>query len=153
MRRHLPGRGKPSDFDPIERYGAQMTLADEKYVLITTTKRNGQTVSSPVWIAPLGDGRIGFTTDLSAGKVKRVRNFPNVTLQPCNARGRVKSGTTAIPAVATVLVGDEAAPVKAAIRAKYRLMVPLVGVFYKIRGWFSKGSKDEEDCAISLVLD
>lgn len=28
-------------------------IADEKYVVLTTTKKNGQTVPTPVWIAPL----------------------------------------------------------------------------------------------------
>ncbi len=33
-----------------------MAIADEKYVLITTYRKNGDAVSSPVWIAPLPDG-------------------------------------------------------------------------------------------------
>lgn len=130
-----------------------MTLADEKYVSITTTKRNGDTVSSPVWIAALPDGRLGFTTEAASGKVKRIRNFPAVTLQPCDMRGRVKEGTQPVGATAIVLRGDDAAPTKAAIRSKYGLMVPITNFFYVVRGVFSKHKAEEPDCAISLQLD
>ena len=130
-----------------------MTLAAEKYLSITTTKRNGDAVSSPVWIASLPDGRLGFTTDSSSGKVKRIRNFPAVTLQACDMRGRVKAGSQPVPATAIVLIGADAAPVKAAIRSKYGVMVPITNFFYVVRGMFSKHKADEPDCAISLQLD
>ena len=49
-----------------------MDIASEQYVSITTSRRDGRTVSSPVWIAPLADGRVGFTTGSASGKVKRI---------------------------------------------------------------------------------
>jgi hypothetical protein len=39
-----------------------MSLADEKYLALTTFKRDGTAVTSPVWAAPLSDGKIGFWT-------------------------------------------------------------------------------------------
>ena len=82
-------------------------IADEKYVVLTTTKKNGQTVPTPVWIAPLPDGSLGFTTELTSGKVKRIRNFPDVTLQASNVRGVVKPGSSPVTARASVLTGDD----------------------------------------------
>ncbi|MCB1001965.1 MAG: PPOX class F420-dependent oxidoreductase [Ilumatobacteraceae bacterium] len=108
------------------------TLADEKYVVLTTTRKDGRSVPTPVWIAALPDGALGFTTELSSGKVKRIRNFPDVTLQPSNARGVVKPGTTPVVARATVLTDQDVGPVETAIRAKYGLWVPLINAAYEI---------------------
>ena len=44
-------------------------ITDEKYVSLTTYKKDGSTKSLPVWIADFGDGTIGFTTASSSYKV------------------------------------------------------------------------------------
>ena len=108
------------------------TLADEKYVVLTTRKKNGDTVATPVWIAALPDGALGLTTELSSGKVKRIRNFADVTLQPSNSRGVPKPGTSAVPATASVLAGADADVVERAIKAKYGFQVTLVSIAYEI---------------------
>ena len=126
-------------------------IADEKYVVLTTTKKNGQTVPTAVWIAALPDGSLGFTTELTSGKVKRIRNFPDVTLQPCSLRGTVKPGTSPVAARATVLIGDDAAPVEAAIAAKYRIIVTLMRAGEAVRR-VVKRSKDDNRAAIRLEL-
>lgn len=129
-----------------------MGIADEKYVLLSTFRRNGEAVSSAVWIAPMPDGTAGFTTGATSGKVKRIRNNPSVTLCPCDARGRVKPGAVAVPATATVLLDAEAAPITAAIKRKYGLMVTLMEVGFTVKGWFSKGDP-EPDCVIQLRFE
>ena len=58
----------------------------------------------------LPDGAAGFTTEIDSGKVKRIRNNPSVTLQPCNMRGKV-TGTPVVNATAEVLLGADARPV------------------------------------------
>jgi len=110
-------------------------------VSLRTKKRNGDEVATPVWIAALGDGALGFTTDLTSGKAKRIRNFADVTLQPCNARGVVKDATTAVTGTATVLSGADVEPVQAAIKAKYGLIVSLIGVAYTVRRVVTRGAQ------------
>jgi PPOX class probable F420-dependent enzyme len=119
---------------------APADLADEKYVVLTTTKKNGQSVPTPVWIARLPDGALGFTTELGSGKVKRIRNFPDVTLQPSNSRGAVKPGSAPVAARATVLTEDAVTPVEAAIKAKYGFMVTLIEIGYKVRSLVKRSS-------------
>jgi uncharacterized protein len=128
-----------------------MAISDEKYVLITTTRRNGQTVSSPVWIAPLADGSAGFTTDMTSGKVKRIRNHPAVTLQACSVRGKIKPGSEAVAATASVLTGADAAPIQAAIKAKYGFMITLLGIGEKLRVLFKRSAN--EGCVVHLRFD
>jgi uncharacterized protein len=114
------------------------SIAAEKYVALTTTKRSGDTVTSPVWIAALPDGSLGFTTDLTSGKVKRIRNFPEVRLQPCNSRGAVRPDSAVVHARATVLTDADIADVKAAIKAKYGFMVATMNALYSVREFVTR---------------
>ncbi|MEI6497271.1 MAG: PPOX class F420-dependent oxidoreductase [Actinomycetota bacterium] len=125
-------------------------IAKNKYVSITTRKRSGDTVSSAVWIAQLPDGRLGFTTGSDSGKVKRIRNFADVTLRPCDARGKVADGAIEVQAVASVLTGADVEPVKAAVKQKYGWQFTMVEVTGTLRGWFKKSTA--ADCAIVLQL-
>lgn len=106
----------------------RMDIVSEKYVSLTTFRRSGEAVASPVWIAPLGDGRAGFTTEADSGKVKRIRNNPSITLQPCSARGKVAEGAPTTVATAMIVTGSTYTKVHDAIHAKYGVMVTLMGV-------------------------
>lgn len=128
-----------------------MAIADEKYVLLTTFRKNGDAVATPVWIAPLPDGAAGFTTEDTSGKVKRIRDNPAVTVQACSMRGKVVPGSTALQATAEVLLADEALPVRAAIRRKYRIVMMLLTVSDLIRKLFRRAEAPE--CAIRLRFD
>jgi PPOX class probable F420-dependent enzyme len=130
-----------------------MSLADEKYVVLITTRRNGQAVPTPVWIAPLADGRAGFTTDLTSGKVKRIRNNPAVTLQPCNMRGKVTPGSTIVTATAEVLTGADADAITKAIGRKYRVMTKFLGLGRLLRKVFRRKSPNNTACVIRLTFD
>ncbi|MCU1363912.1 MAG: putative F420-dependent enzyme [Acidimicrobiaceae bacterium] len=99
-----------------------MAWAEGKYVLLTTYRRDGRAVSTPVWVVGLDQGRVGFTTSSGSGKYKRLRHTDRVTVQPCDVRGRVKPGTTAQNATAVVVSGTEYLAIKSKVRAKYGVM-------------------------------
>lgn len=67
-------------------------LEGHSYVLLTTFRKNGRPVSTPVWFSIAGD-RLYVFTDLESGKVKRIRNDPRATLSPSDFRGRAKGGS------------------------------------------------------------
>lgn len=71
-------------------------LAGSRYVSLTTFKRDGTAVATPVWAVGDGGELLVWTRD-DSGKVKRVRNGSRVTVTPCDARGRTPEG--AEPAV------------------------------------------------------
>jgi len=131
--------------------GSGPKVAAERYVSITTRRRDGSTVSSPVWIAPLGDGTAGFTTGADSGKVKRIRNFPDVTLRPCDRRGRVVDGAPEVAAQASVVVGLDAAPVTSAVRRKYGWQAAMIDSLGTIGGLIRR--RRAEDCAVILRFD
>ena len=81
---------------------ALAALADASFVSLTTFRKTGVGVSTPVWIARDGDELV-VTTPRRSGKVKRLRNDPRVTLVPCDRRGRVADGATALEAEARIV--------------------------------------------------
>lgn len=76
-------------------------LADERFVSLTTFRKSGDAVSTPVWIARDGDELI-VTTPRRSGKVKRLRNDARVTLVPCDRRGRVSDYAVPVEAAAEI---------------------------------------------------
>lgn len=127
-----------------------MAITDETYVLLTTFRRSGEGVGTPVWIVALPDGFCGFTTEADSGKVKRIRNNPDVTLQPCDMRGNVRDGSPVVRATAEVLLGDDALVVRDAIRAKHRVMTKFFVVSDLWRRLVRRA--DTTECAIRMKV-
>ena len=125
-------------------------LADEKYVALTTYKKDGTFTSAPVWIADTGDGRLGFTTASSSLKVKRLNRDNRVMLQPSNSKGVPTEGTTAVEGTAEVFQGAEFDRVAGIVKAKYKLQYTAITGVGKIAKLFGKGSGT--DTAILITL-
>ena len=111
-----------------------MDLADEKYLLLTTFKRDGNPVATPVWTARLDDGSMGFWTSSGSGKAKRLGHTPRVTVQPCDARGRVRAGTSPTDATARLVTGADLEAIRTKIVAKYGFMTKLTKLLATIGG-------------------
>ena len=111
-----------------------MALGDEKYILLTTFRRDGTPVATPVWVVALGDQTFGFWTSSGSGKAKRLGHTPRVTVQPCDARGRVRSGTMAIEATARVVSGSEVEAIRARVIAKYGFMTKITKALGTLAG-------------------
>jgi PPOX class probable F420-dependent enzyme len=58
------------------------------YVSLTTFRRTGAAVATPVWAAP-DKGTLVVWTRADSGKVKRLRHTSRVTVAPCDFRGQV----------------------------------------------------------------
>ena len=95
------------------------SLRGEKYFLLTTYKRSGDPVSTPLWFG-LADGKLYFRTYADTAKLKRLRREPRVLIGPCDARGKPKGPM--IEARARPLGEDEEAVAERAIRGNYGLM-------------------------------
>lgn len=74
-------------------------------VLLTTYKRDGSAVATPVNLAVEGDHAYFRSYD-KAWKTKRIRNNPTVELMPSTARGKVK-GDVSLRATVRLLSGEE----------------------------------------------
>jgi uncharacterized protein len=111
-----------------------MALADERYMLLTTFRRDGTPVGTPVWVTPFGENSVAFWTSSGSGKAKRLAHTERVTVQPSDARGRVKSGTEPIEATARVVEGDELEEIRRHVKAKYGFQTRITKVLGTLWG-------------------
>ncbi|WP_433611491.1 PPOX class F420-dependent oxidoreductase [Dactylosporangium sp. CA-139114] len=93
-------------------------LGEEQYLLVTTFRRDGTPVPTPVWAARDGDALMVWTVR-DSGKVKRIRRDGKVTVAPCTVRG--KATGPAVAAHATLLGPEGGAAVRELIKRKYGL--------------------------------
>ena len=63
----------------------------EKYVNLSTQKKDGSFVNTPVWFAQDEDKNDFYIFSAGeAGKVKRIRNFSSVKVAICDVRGNLQ---------------------------------------------------------------
>ena len=70
------------------------SLATGKYLSLTTFKRDGSAVATPVWFVREGDA-LRVVTDVDAGKAKRIRNSGSVLVAPCDSGRKLRDRTQA----------------------------------------------------------
>ncbi len=97
----------------------QEVLASSPYVLLTTFRKDGTPVPTPVWVVP-GDGDLRVWTAPDAGKVKRIRRNGSVLLAPCSVRG--KPSGASISGHARMLPDADVPAVVDGLRTKYGLL-------------------------------
>ncbi len=125
-----------------------MSLGQEKYVRLTTFTKDGRPKQTPVWIADLDDGGLGFTTASSSWKVKRIRSNPDVVLQPSDSRGNVREATEATRGTADVRTGPDFESVRKQVASKYGIQFAAISLWGRVARLIGKGSGT--DCAIVI---
>ena len=63
-------------------------LRGQQYISLTTYRKSGQAMPTPVWFVDAGSV-IYIWTEVSSGKVKRLRNNQNVELAASDGRGKI----------------------------------------------------------------
>jgi PPOX class probable F420-dependent enzyme len=112
-------------------------LARGKYLSLTTFKKDGSAVSTPVWVARDG-GELVVITDATSGKAKRIRNSGRVALAPCDMRGKVTGPS--VEGVARLTDSTDTERIAAQIKRKYGLAYTAIGLLEKLRRRESNGS-------------
>jgi PPOX class probable F420-dependent enzyme len=97
-------------FDPI---------ASAKTILLTTYRRDGTPVGTPVNVAVVGEDVAYIRTFDPSGKLKRMRRNAHVEVAPSTLRGRATG--PAVAARARVLAGSESQVAATALAGKYPL--------------------------------
>jgi PPOX class probable F420-dependent enzyme len=99
-------------------------IRGQKYISLTTFRKNGQKVSTPVWFGEDGD-KLYVMTRSDMGKTKRIHNNPHVLVAPCTMRGKVIGPE--YEALARILPPEEHAHARETINPKYWMArLPLV---------------------------
>ena len=114
-------------------------MGDERFISLTTFRKTGDAVSTPVWIARDGDDLV-VTTPATSGKVKRLRNSGRVEMRVCDRMGRVKESAPVIYGTAEIEFGDDvAAKLNTIFGAKFRIEYR---IFMAIERLGKQGRKD-----------
>ena len=106
-----------------------------QYVALTTFRKDGTPVVTPVWAASEGDSLYIFSNP-NAGKVKRVRNSSRATVAPCTATGTITGA--ALPAEAYLLSDDQMPKVWSLLVKKYGIAARLFVAYDAIRSLVGK---------------
>ena len=112
-------------------------LASGKYLSLTTFKKDGTAVATPVWVARDRQDLV-VITDAGAGKAKRIRNNGRVLLAPCDMRGKVTGPS--VDGNARLTDSTDTEYVAAQIKRKYGLAYTAIGLLEKLRRRESGGS-------------
>jgi PPOX class probable F420-dependent enzyme len=119
-----------------------------KFLSVTSYRRNGSGVATPVWFVAEG-GRLLVMTDPHSGKVKRIRRDPFVRIAACSARGRPK--TDPIPAFAEVLPPSETERVKRLFARRYRFDLLFVRPVRALQALFRPEKRHEETVILAIA--
>lgn len=90
-----------------------------EYVALTTYRRDGRAVTTPVWAAERA-GKLYILGSAEAGRIKRLRNSPQASVAPCTMSGTLNGAT--LPATARILDAAESALAWDLIVKKYGLL-------------------------------
>ncbi|WP_158842982.1 PPOX class F420-dependent oxidoreductase [Saccharothrix deserti] len=107
-----------------------MDLSAGKYLLLTTYRKDGTAVPTPVWVAGEGETLYAWSA-ADAGKVKRIRRSGDVEIGPCDFKGNPTGER--VPATARLLDQAESDRVRSLIAKKYGVMGRLTMLGSRIR--------------------
>ena len=125
-----------------------LALGASDFIQLTTFRRSGQGVPTPVWVVPDG-GALAVFTPAGTGKLKRIGHTARVTVAECNRRGRVADGVEPVTATATTTADPaEVERVTRLLAAKYGLQFR---VFMLVERVLSRGERRRE--VIHIVPD
>ena len=125
-RGHTPPPAKPAG-------GYFAALSGSNYLLVTTFRRDGTPVATPVH-GVVHPERVYFRNWDVSGKAKRLRHTPRVLVAPCTGRGRPLAAS--FPASARLLGGAEADAAARDLAGKHPILHGrLIPRYHAMRGW------------------
>lgn len=110
-------------------------ILNAQYVALTTYRRDGTPVTTPVWAAAEGTSLYLFS-NAKAGKVKRLRNSSRAAVAPCTAIGKVTGAQ--LPAEAFNLTNDQMPKVWKLLTKKYGMAARLFVAYDRVRALLGK---------------
>jgi PPOX class probable F420-dependent enzyme len=110
-------------------------LDRHKYLSLTTYRRDGRAVATPVWFV-VDEGTIYVSTGEATGKVRRLRRDARVTVGPSDGLGRPRGAP--FEAVARFAPVVDEPRVVAMFDRKYRVARPVLLLLWKVVGLFRR---------------
>lgn len=122
-----------------------------RFLAVTSFKRDGTAVATPVWFGSDGTRLFAFT-DLQSAKVRRIRRNPYVLVAPCHVNGKLRGEP--MPARVEVLTDDaELEHVREVLTRCHPISYRLVMFFYRV-GRLLRGDRSVADGAgLAITVD
>jgi uncharacterized protein len=118
-------------------------IAESKQISLTTFRKDGTPVPTAVWHVASGN-TLTTVSAADAGKVKRLRNNPKVSVAPCDIRGRVAPGAVPVPATARLLPPSETEAARRLMESRY--------FSARVGGWFARTFRIKRPPAVAIVV-
>ena len=137
---------------PVQRPAADLeALFPGRYLSVTSFKRDGTGVATPVWFVS-DRSRLLALTDLHSAKVRRIRRDPRVLVASCRADGKLR--TEPVPARAEVLTATpDLERVQKLLLERYRLTYRVVMLVYRL-GRRLRGERSVADgAALAITVE
>jgi len=119
-----------------------------KYLSLTTFKRDGTGVATPVWFVAEA-GKIFVITDADSHKVRRIQRIPSVTVAECTASGRLRSSS--VPARAQILPFHEAPRAGQLMARKYWLDRIVILPAYRAVKTIRHGRRHQTESVVLVI--
>ena len=134
---------------PVQRPAAELeALFPGRFLSVTSFKRDGTGVATPVWFVSDGSRLFAFT-DLHSPKVWRIRRNPHVLIASCRPGGKLRKEP--VPARAEVLTATpELERVRELLTERYRISYRLVMLVYRL-GRRLRGERSVADGAVLAI--
>jgi uncharacterized protein len=137
---------------PVQRPPAGLdSLFPGRYLSVTSFKRDGTGVATPVWF--VSDGRRLFAlTDLHSAKVRRLRREPRALVASCRPDGKLRNDP--VPARVEVLTATpDLERVQELLRERYKVSYRLVMLVYRL-GRRLRGQRSVADgAALAITVE
>ena len=127
-----------------------MSIGENTYVSLTTFTKDGRKKNCPVWIVDLKEGEVGFTTESTSWKVKRIMKTPRVELVASNSRGEPLDGHNVVKGTADLAFGDEFLSIQKKVKKKYGIQFTLIVGFGRITRFIRR--KENSSCGVVITV-
>ena len=106
-------------------------ILDSRTINLTTYKKSGDVVHTPVWVVT--DGTLGYIrTSKSAGKIKRIKNNHKAIIAPCTSSGKITGDKIEIKAEVMELSHKDYEIIDKKFRTKYNLLYIALRLFRRM---------------------
>jgi len=124
-------------------------LGASRLISLTTYKRDGTAVPTPVWVVKDGSHLLVWTAKTS-GKAKRLRHTARVTVTASGARGTPRG--RAVPGTARLLPDAELSRVERLVAAKYRIGWPALRLLNRVLRLLRRHRQPNEQVGVEITL-
>ena len=136
---------------PAKRPPDLEALFPGRYLSVTSFKRDGTGIATPVWFVSDGARLFAFT-DLHSAKVRRIRRNPRVLVASCRPDGKLRREP--VSAHAEILTANaELERVQKLLTERYEISYRVVMLFYRL-GRRLRGKQSVADgAALAITVE